>query len=331
MSDIEFAYPWVFLALLIVPLLIVRYIFQIRKNHSSLLFGSTSGLENLASNRKLYLKHFFFALRMLGLIGIIVAMARPQSSSSSQSITSEGIDIIVSLDISSSMLAKDFDPNRLEASKQVALEFIDGRPQDRIGLVVYSGESFTQCPLTTDHSVLKNLFENVRNGMIEDGTAIGSGLSTAVSRLKNSDAKSKVVILLTDGSNNSGEVPPITAAQIAKTFGVRVYTIGVGTNGEALSPVQAFQGQYIYRTVPVKIDEVTLKEIAEITEGQYFRATDNQKLREIYKEIDQLEKSKVEVTEFRKKTEEHRPILYASFVLIMLTFLLDTSLLKSII
>lgn len=331
MGDIEFAYPWVFLALLIVPLLVVRYIFQVRRNHSSLLFGSTSGLENLASNQKLYLKHFFFALRMLGLTGIIVAMARPQSSTSSQSITSEGIDIIVSLDISSSMLAKDFEPNRLEASKEVALEFIDGRPQDRIGLVVYSGESFTQCPLTTDHSVLKNLFENVRNGMIEDGTAIGSGLSTAISRLKNSDAKSKVVILLTDGSNNSGEVPPITAAQIAKTFGVRVYTIGVGTNGEALSPVQAFQGQYIYRTVPVKIDEVTLKEIAEITDGQYFRATDNQKLREIYKEIDQLEKSKVEVTEFRKKTEEHRPILYASFVLIMLTFLLDTSLLKSII
>lgn len=331
MSDIEFAYPLVFLAMAIIPLLTLRYVFQHRSLHTSLSFSSTDSFKNIPSGYKLYLKHALFGLKMMGLATLITAMARPQSSTSSQNITSEGIDIIVALDISSSMLAKDFEPNRLEASKNVALDFIKGRPQDRIGLVVYSGESFTQCPLTTDHSVLKNLFENVKNGMIEDGTAIGSGLSTAISRLKDSKAKSKVVILLTDGSNNKGEVPPITAAEIAKTLGVRVYTIGVGTNGEALSPVQYFNGQYVYRKVPVKIDEKTLKEIASLTDGQYFRATDNKKLRSIYNEIDQLEKSKVEITEFRKKKEEHQYFLYTSLILLTSSFILDTSFIKSII
>ena len=232
---------------------------------------------------------------------LIVILARPQSTNSWQNSSTEGIDIVLAMDISTSMMAQDLKPNRLEASKDVASAFINGRPNDNIGLVVFAAESFTQCPLTTDHTVLLNLFKDVQPGIIQDGTAIGLGLANAVSRIKDSQAKSKVIILLTDGVNNQGEIAPVTAAEIAKTFGVRVYTIGVGTQGKAPYPFQtAFGVQYM--DVDVEIDEPTLKQIAATTGGQYFRATDNASLKEIYSEIDKMEKTKISVQEYSKKT-----------------------------
>ncbi|HEY5138148.1 MAG TPA: VWA domain-containing protein, partial [Methylococcales bacterium] len=253
---------------------------------------------------------------------IIVCLARPQSSDSWQNQTIEGIDIMIALDMSSSMLARDFQPDRLGAAKAVATEFVSGRPYDRIGLVVFSAESFTQCPLTTDRAVLINLLQNLQMGMLEDGTAIGLGLANAVSRLKDSEAKSKVVILLTDGENNRGEIAPITAAEIAKTFGVRVYTIGIGTMGTAPYPVQTPFGVQL-RDMEVKIDEKTLQEIATITDGKYFRATNNRTLTEIYKEIDRLERSKIENKEFSKKNEEYRRYAIGALILALFAMILQ--------
>jgi Ca-activated chloride channel family protein len=330
MQEIEFAHPefmWL-LPGLIFPL--AWYIWRHERMQPSLRLPSLGFFDAVSSTSLVWLRHTAFSLRLIALGLMMVALARPQSSSSWQDISTEGIDIIISLDISGSMLAEDLKPNRLEAAKEVAMNFISQRHTDRIGLVVYSGESFTQCPLTTDHSVLKNLFAQIKNGMIEDGTAIGLGLATAVSRLKESEAKSKVVILLTDGVNNRGAIPPITAAEIAKAFGIRVYTIGVGTNGQAPYPVQTpFGKQYQYEEV--KIDEAMMKEISRLTGGRYFRATDNKSLEDIYREIDELEKSKIEVTEFRKKSEEYFPWLLAASTLILLEFLLRKTLLKSAI
>ena len=234
---------------------------------------------------------------------MIVALARPQTTSEGENISTEGIDIVLVTDVSGSMLAEDFRPNRIEAAKAVAAEFVDGRPNDRIGFVVFAGESFTQCPLTLDHAVVKELIAGVKSGLIEDGTAIGMGLATAVSRLKDSESKSKVIILLTDGVNNKGVIDPMTAAGIASTFGIRVYTVGVGTIGMAPYPVQTPLGTQ-YRNVPVEIDEELLKKIAVQTGGTYFRATDNDKLQLIYAEIDRLEKTKIEVTQFRRHKED---------------------------
>ena len=248
-------------------------------------------------------------------------MARPQSVNRWKDVSSEGIDVMLVLDISSSMLAQDLKPNRLEASKDVAIEFISGRETDRMGLVVYSGESFTQCPLTTDHAVLINLFKDIHSGMIEDGTAIGMGLANAVSRLKDSKTKSKVIILLTDGVNNRGAIAPLTAADIARTFGIRVYTIGVGTRGMAPAPVQTPFGTRIQQ-VMVEIDEEVLQQIAANTDGRYFRATDNEKLREIYKEIDALEKSKIDVKEYSKREEEYLGFGLAAILLLLTEILL---------
>jgi Ca-activated chloride channel family protein len=232
-------------------------------------------------------------------------------------VSTEGIDIVLTQDISGSMLSRDFKPDRLEAAKNIATEFISGRPYDRIGLVVFSGESFTQCPLTTDHAVLINLLREIQSGMIEDGTAIGMGLATAVNRIKDSQAKSKVIILLTDGVNNRGEIAPETAAEIAKTFGIRVYTIGVGTQGMAPYPVQTPFGIQ-YQDMPVEIDEGILQKIAQTTGGKYFRATDNDSLEKIYKEIDKLEKSKIDVRQFSKKEEKYLlPALIAFFMLVV--------------
>lgn len=236
---------------------------------------------------------------------------------------------MLAMDISGSMLAQDLKPNRLEAAKDVAASFINGRPNDNIGLVVFSAESFTQCPLTTDHTVLLNLFKDIQSGMIEDGTAIGLGLANAVSRIKDSQAKSKVIILLTDGSNNAGEVAPVTAAEIAKTFGVRVYTIGVGTKGMAPYPFQTAFGVQ-YQNIPVEIDEATLKQIASTTGGQYFRATDNASLKEIYSEIDQMEKTKISVREYSKKQEEYKNWALLAFALLLAELLLRNTLLRNI-
>ncbi|MBK7480261.1 MAG: VWA domain-containing protein [Bacteroidales bacterium] len=260
---------------------------------------------------------------------LIIVLARPQSTDRFQDVSTEGIDIILALDISGSMLARDFKPNRLEASKNVATEFISGRPYDRIGLVVFSGETFTQCPLTTDHAVLINLMREIESGMIEDGTAIGMGLANAVTRIKDSEAKSKVIILLTDGVNNRGEIAPATAAGIAKTFGIRVYTIGVGSMGMAPYPVQTPFGTQ-YQNMPVEIDEEILKEIAGSTGGRYFRATDNNKLVEVYSEIDKLEKSKIDVRQFTRKQEEYLPLAIIAFIFLTLEMLLRYTILRKL-
>jgi Ca-activated chloride channel family protein len=261
-----------------------------------------------------------FAFRVAAITLLIIVLARPQSTNKFQNISTEGIDIVLTLDISGSMLARDFKPDRLEASKNVATEFISGRPYDRIGLVVFSGESFTQCPLTSDHAVLINLLRDIESGMIEDGTAIGNGLATAVNRIKDSEAKSKVIILLTDGVNNRGDIAPATAADIAKTFGIRVYTVGVGTMGMAPYPVQTPFGLQ-YQNMPVEIDEAILKEISQVTGGMYFRATDNDKLVQVYREIDKLEKSKIDVRQFSRKDERYMLPAILAFILIGLEML----------
>jgi Ca-activated chloride channel family protein len=237
---------------------------------------------------------------------------------------------MMAMDISGSMLARDFNPDRLEAAKNVATEFISGRPSDRIGLVIFSGESFTQCPLTTDHAVLINLMREMQSGMIEDGTAIGLGLATAVNRIKDSEAVSKVIILLTDGVNNRGAIAPITAAEIAQTMGVRVYTVGVGTKGMAPYPVQTAAGTR-YQNMPVEIDEQTLRDIADMTGGEYFRATDNESLENIYKEIDKLEKSKIDVQEYSQKNEEYLPWAIVAVLLILIELVIKRSVLRKYI
>jgi Ca-activated chloride channel family protein len=258
---------------------------------------------------------------------LIIVLARPQLSNSFQTETTEGIDIVLALDISGTMLAEDLRPNRLEAAKKVATEFVSGRPNDNIGLVVFAGESFTQCPLTNDHAVLVNLFQGVQYGMIEDGTAIGLGLANAVSRIKDSEAKSKVIILLTDGSNNAGDVAPLTAAEIAQSFGIRVYTVGVGTRGMAPYPVQTPYG-IRYQNLPVDIDEDMLRKVAGLTGGTYFRATDNTKLKFIYQEIDQLEKTKLRVHQYSKKNEEYTPFLLVALLLLITEIVLRHTVLR---
>lgn len=326
-----FANPsYIYLLLLLIPL-IGWYFWKMRKNQASVEMSSSQAFDApKAVTAKVYLRHVPFVLRMIAIALVIVILARPQSTNSWQNSSTEGIDIMMAIDISSSMLAQDLRPNRLEAAKNVATAFINGRPNDNIGLVVFSAESFTQCPLTTDHAILLNLFKNIQSGMIEDGTAIGLGLANAVSRIKDSQAKSKVIILLTDGSNNRGEIAPVTAAEIAKTFGIRVYTIGVGTKGEAPYPFRLPGGMIQTQMIPVDIDEPTLKQIATTTGGQYFRATDNASLKEIYSEIDQMEKTKISVREYSKKQEEYKNIALLLLALLLLELLLKHTLLKKI-
>jgi Ca-activated chloride channel family protein len=326
--EISFANPEFFWALIIIPIMILWYIFREKKFYGTVKISTISSFK---SSPLSVLRHGLIVLRVIAVGALITALARPQTSLSWQDVTTEGIDIAIALDVSGSMLAEDFKPNRLEASKQVAMDFISERPYDRIGLVIYAGESFTQCPLTTDHDVLLNLFGDIKNGMIEDGTAIGMGLATSVSRLKDSEAISKVAILLTDGSNNRGSIPPVTAAEIAKEFGIRVYTVGVGSNGSARMPMQDQFGRTVYQNVPVKIDEKTLEEIADITDGKYFRATDKESLEQIYKEIDKLEKSKIEVTEYKKKSEKFVPFALLAACLLLIEFLLRNILFKGIV
>jgi Ca-activated chloride channel family protein len=303
-KGITFANPHLLYLLLLIPLLVAWYFFRLQKNQADIQISSFDGFGNGIKSIRLYLYHGLFILKLLAIFLIIIALARPQTSLNRQDINIEGIDIVLAMDVSGSMLARDFSPDRLEASKEVAMEFIDGRPNDRIGLVIFSGETFTQCPLTTDHAVLKSLFQDIKSGMIEDGTALGDGLATAVSRLKTSKAISKVIILLTDGVNNMGSVDPLSAAEIAKLYGIRIYTIGVGTTGMAPYPVQTPFGIQL-QNMEVKIDETLLREVSRLTDGKYFRATNTVKLRQIYQEIDKLEKSKIDVTEFRKKREEY--------------------------
>lgn len=317
MNGIAFAEPLFLYLLIIVPAMIVLYILKQQKVTASVRMPGLQSFVEAGTTFRHYLRHIFFALRVIAITLLIIVLARPQKTDRFQNVSTEGIDIMLVQDISGSMLSRDFKPDRIEAAKNIATEFISGRPYDRIGLVVFSGESFTQCPLTTDHAVLINLLREIQSGMIEDGTAIGMGLVTAVNRIKDSPSKSKVIILLTDGVNNKGEIAPATAAGIAKTFGIRVYTIGVGTQGMAPYPVQTPYGIQ-YQDMPVEIDEGILQEISQMTGGKYFRATDNDSLEKIYKEIDKLEKSKIDVKQFSRKEEKYLlPALIAFFLLVI--------------
>jgi Ca-activated chloride channel family protein len=301
----NFADPQFLLLLLLLPLIGWWYWRRYQRLGGTIRYSNLDLLKNLPKPSNYLPRHLLFGLRLLAIALIIVALARPQSGHTEEEVTTEGIDIIMALDISSSMLAEDFKPkNRIEAAKLVAEQFITGRKSDRIGMVVFSARSFTQCPLTLDYGVLINFLKKVDVGMIkEDGTAIGLGIANAVDRLRNSKAKSKVIVLLTDGRNNAGEIDPVTAARVAQAFNVRTYTVGVGTQGEALYPVQdPFFGKRYVR-MPVDIDEATLQKIAEITNGKYFRATDRQSLEKIFAEIDKLEKTKIEVKQFTRYRE----------------------------
>ena len=316
MNGIKFAEPLFLYLLIVVPAMIVFYILKQHRVTASVRMPGLQPFEQTGSTFRHYLRHILFAVRIIAVTMLIIVLARPQKTDRYQDVSTEGIDIVLTQDISGSMLARDFKPDRLQAAKNIATEFISGRPYDRIGLVVFSGESFTQCPITTDHAVLINLLREIQSGMIEDGTAIGMGLATAVNRIKDSKAKSKVIILLTDGVNNRGEIAPATAAGIAKTFGIRVYTIGVGTQGTAPYPVQTPYGIQ-YQDMPVEIDEAILKDIALTTGGKYFRATDNDKLTQVYKEIDNLEKSKIDVRQYSRKEEKYLlPAFIAFFMLV---------------
>jgi len=330
MSGITFAEPLFLWLLVIVPGMVVFYVLKQHKSSAALSMPDLKQFANAGTTFRHYLRYVLFALRAAAVAFLIIALARPQSTESYQDVSTEGIDIILALDISGSMLARDFRPNRLEASKNVATEFISGRPYDRMGLVVFSGESFTQCPITTDHAVLINLLREIQSGMIEDGTALGMGLATAINRIKDSEAKSKVIIILTDGINNRGEIAPSTAADIAKTFGIRVYTIGVGTQGVAPYPVQTPFGVQ-YQDMPVEIDEGILTEIAQKTGGKYFRATDNDKLLQVYKDIDKLEKSKIDdVRQFSRKEEKFMFPALIAFVMLALELLTRITLFRNL-
>ena len=325
----SFASPgYLFLLLFLIPV-VGWYIYELHKADASVQMSSASTLKRSARSWRVYLLHVPFVLRVAAITLLSIALARPQLTNRWSSESTEGIDIMMALDISGTMQAEDLKPNRLEAAKQVASDFVIARPNDQIGLVVFAGESFTQCPLTTDHAVLVNLFKSVKFGMIEDGTAIGLGLANAVNRMKDSPTKSKVIILLTDGSNNRGDIDPLTAAEIAKTFGIRVYAIGVGSHGQARVPVQTPMGvQYI--TMDSEFDETTLQNIASTTGGQYFRATDNNSLKQIYEQIDQLEKTKLRVREYAKHTDTFAPFLIAALLCLLAEILLRYFVLRTI-
>jgi len=321
MLNIAFENGWFLWFLLLLPLLTAYYIFRQSKAHASMKLSTAGFLMNGHRTFRHWLRHLLFAMRMIVIGLVIIVIARPQNVDKWQSSTTEGIDIVLALDVSGSMLARDFNPDRLEASKNVATEFISSRPYDRMALTVFSGESFTECPLTTDHAVLINLLREVKSGIIEDGTAIGVGLATAINRIKDSDAISKVIILLTDGVNNMGSIDPMTAAEIANTFGIRVYTIGVGSRGYADYPVQTPFGMR-YQKMQVEIDEALLEQIADLTGGRYFRAVDNTSLQQVYGEIDKLEKSKIETREHSRREEVFMKWALAAAIMLTIELLL---------
>lgn len=319
MEFTKFANPDLLWLLSVLPLMVAYYIYRTRQGGAAVTISSTDQLEGASTRTAFfYLRHVPFLLRLAAVAMIIVAVARPQTVENLSNTNTEGIDIVVALDISGSMLARDFKPDRFNAAKEISGKFIIERPTDRIGLVVFAGEAFTQSPLTTDHVSLVNLLHGVQMGTIADGTAIGNGLATAVNRLKESDAKSKVIVLLTDGVNNSGQIDPMGAAEIAKEFGIRVYTIGVGTEGFAPFPAYDAWGNIVFQNAKVEIDEPLMRQIADMTGGRYFRATDNTKLAEIYAEINKLEKTRVEVENFTKYGEAFHPFLILALILVLL-------------
>ncbi|MCH4552308.1 vWA domain-containing protein [Aestuariibaculum lutulentum] len=333
-EGIEFLNKEFFWLLLLLPLAILWYVFKHNKQTAELKISSIKGFKVTNSVLPKF-KHLLFALRLLALGLLITALARPRTVDvSTKTKTTRGIDIVMAIDVSASMLAKDLRPNRLEALKNVAAEFIKGRPNDRIGLVEYAGESYTKTPITSDKTiVLRSLKEIEYNTVIEGGTAIGMGLATSVNRLKDSKAKSKVIILLTDGVNNSGFIDPKIASELAVEYGIKVYTIGLGTNGMALSPVaiDPRTGEFQYGRIQVEIDEVLLKEIAKVTGGVYFRATDNKKLEDIYEEINKLEKTEIEEFKYYNYDEKYRPLVILAGFMLLLEFLLRNTIFRSFV
>lgn len=321
-----YLHPQYFWFLLLLLPIAIWLIMRVKDNDASLQVSSTEPFEKMAKPRKIWLYYFPFTLIVVGLL--VVVLARPQTSDSYSNSTTEGINIVIAMDISGSMLARDLSPNRLEAAKDVGIEFILSRPNDNFGLVVFAGESFTQCPLTTNHASLVNLFKQVDFGIIEDGTAIGLGLATAINRIKNAPGKSKVIILLTDGTNNTGDIAPISAAEIAQSFGIRVYTIGVGTRGMAPVPTVDVFGNIHYIQAEVVIDENTLQKIASTTGGKYFRATNTNSLKEIYSEIDKMEKTKLKTENYSRKYEQYIPFLLIALGILLLDVLVRILILK---
>jgi len=327
--NISFVHPYFLLLLFLLPAIGVWYYFKHQERYANLKISTLQSLEGMSSLRGT-LRAILPILRALAFIALVIALARPQETMKEEEIKAEGIDIMLVMDLSSSMLARDFKPDRLEVSKAVATEFVDKRIHDRLGLVVFSGEAFSQCPLTTDHGVVKHFLSELACGLLQDGTAIGMGLATAVNRLKDSKAKSKVVILLTDGDNNAGYVQPMTAAEIAREFNVKVYTVGVGSRGKALAPTQRYNGKYIFGLAEVNIDEELLTEIAEMTGGRYYRAESAQKLEKIYAVIDKLEKTKIDVTTIRRYSEVFHGLALAALIFLCLEIILRYTIFRTI-
>ena len=322
------SYFWLFL--IFIPL-IVWYVMKQKNATPSMLISTTKAFDKVDTSWKVWLRHFMFVLRLAAIGCVIVILARPQTRDRWQTEETEGTDIVLALDVSTSMLARDFRPDRFEAAKEVASKFIAGRETDNIGIVIFSGESFTLVPMTSDKAVLLNYVQDIKMGMLEDGTAIGDGLATAINRIKGGKAKSKSIILLTDGSNNTGIVAPLTAAEIARRMGVKVYTIGVGTNGEAEFPIgRNIYGKVEYQLMPVVIDEVTLKKIANTTGGAYFRATDKSTLNDIFNEIDKLEKTKMDVKQFSHTEDNYLPWALALLALVIVELLARNTILRNI-
>ena len=322
------SYFWLFL--IFIPL-IVWYVMKQKNATPSMLISTTKAFDKVGTSWKVWLRHFMFVLRLASIGCVIVILARPQTRDRWQTEETEGTDIVLALDVSTSMLARDFRPDRFEAAKEVASKFIAGRETDNIGIVIFSGESFTLVPMTSDKAVLLNYVQDIKMGMLEDGTAIGDGLATAINRIKGGKAKSKSIILLTDGSNNTGIVAPLTAAEIARRMGVKVYTIGVGTNGEAEFPIgRNIYGKVEYQLMPVVIDEVTLKKIANTTGGAYFRATDKSTLNDIFNEIDKLEKTKMDVKQFSHTEDNYLPWALALLALVIVELLARNTILRNI-
>ena len=328
-KHMSFAHPIFFGLLLLIPLMIWWYTKSKRSDSPSLRLTTLGGLSPAMAGGKAKFRPVQFALRIVAIVALIIALARPQSSNTTENIESEGIDMVLSMDVSGSMLAEDFRPNRIEAAKNVALKFVDQRPGDRIGLVIFAGESFTMCPITIDHNVLKEQISQIRNGMITDGTSIGMGLATAVDRLRFAKGKSRVVILMTDGVNNMGLIDPLTALEIAKAYKVRVYTIGIGSMGQALTPMPTPYGTQ-KQMMPVQIDEKLLKQMATQTGGKYFRATGNRALEQIYDDIDHLEKTRVDITSYKHYAELFFPFAMIAVICIVLEMILRYTVFRSI-
>lgn len=323
MHNISFEHPWMLLGLLLVPLLAAWWIWRYRKQEAALQHSNITLFDGVKKSLRARLRWLPYALRVVAVGAMVIALARPQSQLSRQEMTVEGIDIVMAMDLSGSMLAEDFKPNRLEAAKNVAADFIEGRKTDRMGLVVFAGEAFTQVPLTIDHQVLLKQLGNLKSGSMRDGTALGDGLATAINRIKDSEAKSKVIILLTDGVNNQGSMDPLSAAEIAAMYNIRLYTIGVGSLGKAPYPFRDQFGRVHYQNIDVEIDEPLMRQMSQATsDGRYFRATNKKALKEIFDQIDEMEKSKIDVTQYAQTKDEYAFWLWLAFIALIAEALL---------